>query len=317
MLSEGSATHDSRDRAEMCRTHPSEVSGIEKRVILFIAILAGFLTPFDGSAVNIALPSIGAEFHMDAIALSWVATAYLLSSALFLVPFGKIADIYGRKKIFLYGLAIFTAASFLMTLVSSSPMLITVRIIQGIGSAMIFGTTVAILTSVYPPGERGKALGIYITAVYLGLTLGPFLGGILTENFGWRSIFLINIPVGLFAIILVVWQLKGEWAECRGEKFDLTGSIMYGTSIVTIMAGFSLMPGVSGIVLVVSGLAFSFIFIRFEQRQVSPVLNIQLFSRSRVFAFSNLAALINYSATYAVSFLLSLYFQYIKGFSPE
>jgi MFS family permease len=182
---------------------------------------------------------------------------------------------------------------------------------------MIFGTSVAILTSVYPPGERGKALGIYITAVYFGLSLGPFLGGILTENFGWRSIFLINIPVGLFAVILVVWQLKGEWAECKGEKFDLTGSIMYGTAIVMVMAGFSLMPGESGIVLVVTGLAFSFIFIRFEKRQVSPVLNVQLFSRSRVFAFSNLAALINYSATYAVSFLLSLYFQYIKGFSPE
>ena len=316
-MSEGAATDDYRDYPEICRTPASEVSGIEKRVVLLIAILAGFLTPFDGSAVNIALPSIGAEFHMDAIALSWVATAYLLASALFLVPFGKIADIYGRKRIFLYGIALFTAASFLMTLVSSGPMLLTVRIIQGIGSAMIFGTSVAILTSVYPPGERGKALGIYITAVYFGLTLGPFLGGILTENFGWRSIFLINIPVGLCAIILVVWQLKGEWAECRGEKFDLTGSIMYGTAIVTIMAGFSLMPGVSGIVLVVSGLALSFIFIRFEQRQVSPVLNIQLFSRSRVFAFSNLAALINYSATYAVSFLLSLYFQYIKGFSPE
>jgi len=316
-LSEGAATDDYQDYPEICRTPASEVSGIEKRVVLLIAILAGFLTPFDGSAVNIALPSIGAEFHMDAIALSWVATAYLLASALFLVPFGKIADIYGRKRIFLYGIALFTAASFLMTLVSSGPMLLTVRIIQGIGSAMIFGTSVAILTSVYPPGERGKALGIYITAVYFGLTLGPFLGGILTENFGWRSIFLINIPVGLCAIILVVWQLKGEWAECRGEKFDLTGSIMYGTAIVTIMAGFSLMPGVSGIVLVVSGLALSFIFIRFEQRQVSPVLNIQLFSRSRVFAFSNLAALINYSATYAVSFLLSLYFQYIKGFSPE
>jgi len=309
--------HDSRDIPEICRTPPSEVSGIEKRVILLIAILAGFLTPFDGSAVNIALPSIGAEFHMDAIALSWVATAYLLSSALFLVPFGKIADIYGRKRIFLYGLAIFTAASFLMTLVSSSPMLITVRIIQGIGSSMIFGTAVAILTSVYPPGERGKALGIYITAVYLGLSLGPFLGGILTENFGWRSIFLINIPVGLFAIALVLWQLKGEWAECRGEKFDVKGSFLYGSAIVTVMAGFSLLPGETGVVLVLTGLAVSIIFIRFEERQLYPVLNVQLFSRSRVFAYSNLAALINYSATYAVSFLLSLYFQYIKGFSPE
>jgi MFS family permease len=196
-------------------------------------------------------------------------------------------------------------------------MLITVRIIQGIGSSMIFGTAVAILTSVYPPGERGKALGIYITAVYLGLSLGPFLGGILTENFGWRSIFLINIPVGLLAIILVLWQLRGEWAECRGEKFDLKGSFLYGTAIVTVMAGFSLLPGETGIVLLLIGLAVSIIFIRFEKRQLSPVLNVQLFSGSRVFAYSNLAALINYSATYAVSFLLSLYFQYIKGFSPE
>jgi MFS family permease len=193
-MGEGTAAADSHHIPEICHIPASPVTGMEKRVILLIAILAGFLTPFDGSAVNIALPSIGAEFHMDAIALSWVATAYLLSSALFLVPFGKIADIYGRKKIFLYGLAIFTAASLIMTLVVSSQMLLTVRIIQGIGSSMIFGTAVAILTSAYPPGERGKFLGIYITAVYFGLSLGPFLGGILTENFGWRSIFLLMSP---------------------------------------------------------------------------------------------------------------------------
>lgn len=316
-MGEGTAAADSHHIPEICHIPASPVTGMEKRVILLIAILAGFLTPFDGSAVNIALPSIGAEFHMDAIALSWVATAYLLSSALFLVPFGKIADIYGRKKIFLYGLAIFTAASLIMTLVVSSQMLLTVRIIQGIGSSMIFGTAVAILTSAYPPGERGKFLGIYITAVYFGLSLGPFLGGILTENFGWRSIFFINVPIGFIALALVLWQLKGEWVECSREKFDLTGSLIYGTALVTVMAGFSLLPGELGIFLVLTGIACSFAFIRYERRQPFPVLNMQLFSESRVFAFSNLAALINYSATYAVSFLLSLYFQYIKGFSPE
>ena len=182
---------------------------------------------------------------------------------------------------------------------------------------MIFGTAVAILTSVYPPGERGKALGIYITAVYFGLSMGPFLGGILTEHFGWRSIFFINIPVGIITIILVVWQLKGEWAGCMGEKFDLTGSVIYGSALVMGMAGFSLLPGSLGIFLVLAGLVSTVAFIRYERRQPFPVLNMRLFSESRVFAYSNLAALINYSATFSVSFLLSLYLQYTKGFSPE
>ena len=187
----------------------------EERIVLIIAIISGFLTPFDGSATNIALPFISGEFHMDAVSLSWVATAYLLASALVIVPFGKIADIHGRKKVFLAGLSIFTLASLLMTMVPSTPALIGMRVIQGAGSGMIFGTAVAILTSVVPKQRRGRALGIYITSVYLGLTLGPPLGGVLTQYFGWRSIFLVNVPIGVAAVLLVLWKLKGEWADCR------------------------------------------------------------------------------------------------------
>ena len=292
------------------------VSPAGKRFVLLIASLAGFITPFDGSAVNIALPVIGAEFHMDAIALSWVSTAYLLASAIFLVPFGKIADIYGRKKIFLIGIIIFASASFIMTLVASSGMLIMVRVLQGVGSSMIFGTAVAILTSVFPPGERGKALGIYITAVYIGLSTGPFLGGLLTEHFGWRSIFYINVPIGIIAILLVIWKLKGEWADSRGEPFDIAGSVMYAVSIVAVMLGFTTLPDVTGVMLIVAGVICAGMFFRYEHRREFPVLETRLFTRSRVFAYSNLAALINYSATYAVSFLLSLYLQYSRGFSP-
>ncbi len=287
-----------------------------KGVVLLIAILAGFITPFDGSAVNIALPVIGAEFHMDAIALSWVSTAYLLASAIFLVPFGKIADIYGRKRVFLIGIGIFAAASFVMTLVESSGMLIMIRVLQGIGSSMIFGTAVAILTSVFPPGERGKALGIYITAVYIGLSIGPFLGGILTEHFGWRSIFYINVPISILAIALILWKLKAEWADCRNEPFDGAGSVMYALSIVAVMLGFTTLPDPAGIMLIVAGVCCAVIFIRYEHKREFPVLETRLFTSSRVFAYSNLAALINYSATYAVSFLLSLYLQYSRGFSP-
>lgn len=300
-----------------CRIKPGPATATEKRIVLVIAILAGFLTPFDGSAVNIALPTIGAAFHMDAISLSWVATAYLLASALFLVPFGRIADIYGRKKIFLCGISLFALASFLMTLVVSPAQMIAVRIFQGVGSAMIFGTSVAILTSVYPPGERGRALGIYITSVYLGLSVGPFLGGLLTETLGWRSIFYVNIPMGIAIIGIVLLKLKGEWAECENEPFDIKGSLFWSASLVAVIAGFSLLPSYAGILLVVTGAVFAVIFVSYEKTQEYPVLNINLFLKNRVFAFSNLAALINYSATYAIAFLMSLDLQYTKGFSPE
>lgn len=302
---------------EICHTPNAPVSGIEKQIVLFIAILAGFLTPFDGSAVNIALPSLGAEFHMNSISLSWVATAYLLSSALFLVPFGKIADIYGRKKVFLYGITIFSISSLTMTMVPSTEMLIGLRAVQGIGSAMIFGTSVAIVTSVFPPGERGKALGTYITAVYIGLSIGPLLGGAMTQYLGWRSIFFVNVPIGITAILLTLWKIKGEWAECRGQKFDLTGSLIYSVAIVAVMYGFSILPAFKGAALLVIGIIGIIVFALYELRIPFPVLDIKLLTNNRIFAFSNLSALINYSATYAVTYLLSLDLQYTKGFSPE
>ena len=311
------APETTADVPAICHVPPVPVSPAAKRIVLLIAILAGFITPFDGSAVNIALPAMGAEFHMDAIALSWIATAYLLAAALFLVPLGKIADIYGRKRIFLYGIALFSLASLVMTMVPSTNMLIAVRIIQGIGGAMIFGTSIAILTSVFPPGERGKALGIYITAVYFGLTVGPFFGGVLTENLGWRSIFFVNVPIGIIACLLILWKLEGEWKECEGERFDLAGSVIYAGALVCIMSGFSLVPSVTGIVLIAAGCLIGILFALYEMRVPTPVLDMRLLTKNRVFAFSNLAALISYSATFAVTFLLSLDLQYTKGFSPE
>jgi EmrB/QacA subfamily drug resistance transporter len=253
---------------------------------------------------------------MDAVALSWVATAYLLAAALFLVPFGKIADIYGRKRIFLYGIAVFTLASFVMTMVPTTGMLIAARILQGFGGAMIFGTSVAILTSVFPQKERGKVLGIYITSVYLGLTVGPFLGGVLTQTLGWRSIFFVNVPIGILVCLLVLGKLHDEWAECEGERFDGTGSIIYAAGLVLLMYGFSRVPDPLGIVLIAAGCAVGIGFVLYEMRVPVPVLDMRLFSKNRVFAFSNLAALINYSATFAVTFLLSLDLQYTKGFTP-
>ena len=282
-----------------------------------MATLGSFLTPFMGSSITIALPSIGSELAMDAISLGWVATAYLLAAAMFLVPFGRIADIYGRKRIFTYGILTYTVASILSAIAASAAMLIASRVLQGIGGAMIFSTGVAILTSVFPAEERGKALGINVAAVYLGLSLGPFLGGLLTEHFGWRSIFVLNVPLGLIIIAFIFWKLKGEWAEAKGEKFDITGSVIYSLMLIAIMYGFTLLPEMSGVWLILIGAVGVVAFVKWEMKVKSPVLNIGLFRNNTVFALSNLAALINYSATFAVAFLLSLYLQYIKGLSPQ
>ncbi len=260
---------------------------------------------------------MAAEFQLNALTLSWITTAYLLTSTVFLVPFGRIADIYGRKRIFLCGIAIFTGASFLMTMVSFPEMLIAIRLLQGFGGAMIFGTALAILSSVFSPGERGRALGIYTMAVYLGLTMGPSLGGILTGYLGWRSIFLVNVPLGILACLLILWRLRGDWAECQGERFDLTGSVLYACSLVAVMLGLSTVPDLKGVLLLSIGIAIGVIFVLYELRVPLPVLDLSLFTKNRVFAFSNLAALICYCSTYAVTFLLSLDLQLTRGFSPE
>jgi MFS family permease len=288
-----------------------------RNTALLIAILAGFLIPFALSAVTIALPTLAQDFSMDAIQIGWVSTAYLLASAVFLVPFGRIADIYGRKRIFATGLSIFTLASFLMILAPSALAVILLRVLQGFGSAMIFGTAVAILTSVTPPEHRGKALGIYTTAVYLGLSMGPFFGGILTGLFGWRSVFAVNVPIGLFAVALIALFLKGEWADCRGERFDIGGSIQYGLTLTCVMYGFSFLPKREGFILLIAGAVMLVVFVSRELRIKEPLWNIRMFAKNRVFLFSNMAALINYGATFAVMFFLSLYLQCINGFSPE
>jgi len=293
---------------------------LSKRITLFVVTLASFLTPFDGSSVNIALPSIGKEFSMNAISLGWVATAYLLSSAMFLVPLGRVADIHGRKKLFTFGVVIFTAASFSMVLCTSGTMLICLRIVQGVGSAMIFGTGVALLMSVFPAQERGRALGINVAAAYTGLSIGPFVGGLLTLHLGWRSIFLVNVPLGLVAIALISFKLKEEWAGGEGEKFDLVGSIIYCFSLTAVIYGFSSFSRLGAMLsacIILVGIFGIFAFIGWEMKVQNPVLNVDVFRGNRAFALSNLAALINYSATFAVGFFLSLYLQYIKNFNPQ
>ncbi|MBA4321867.1 MAG: MFS transporter [Odoribacter sp.] len=182
---------------------------------------------------------------------------------------------------------------------------------------MIFGTSLAIITSVFPVGERGRAMGINITAVYLGLSTGPVVGGLLTQYFGWRSIFAFLVPFGILSLILITTRIKTEWAEARGEKFDWRGSIVYGASLASFMYGFSKLPSAYGWIFLISGAILAIGFLLLEKKIGNPVFDIRLILRNRVFAFSGIAALIHYSATSATGFFISLYLQYLKGFDAR
>ena len=295
----------------------TERSRNARRLILFSVIITSFINPFLGAAINIALPAISKEFTLGAVGMSWVSMAFLLSSAVFLVPLGKLADISGRKKIFFIGNIIIMVTSILCGISTSGGMLITLRAIQGIGSAMVFGTGIAIITSVYPPKERGKAIGISVTSVYVGLSLAPFLGGILTQYLGWQTIFYITVPFELL-VVWITWRyIREEWADAKGEKFDLAGSIIYLLSMSAFMFGFSKLPGIPATIITVAGLLGLVGFGILEMRTEFPIFNIRLFASNRLFALSNVAALINYATTYAITFLLSLYLQYIMGLTPR
>lgn len=288
-----------------------------KRNALFAAVLSSFLGPFTASSVTVALPRIGSDLAMDAISLGWVATAYLLSAAAFLVPVGRASDIYGRKKMFLWGLVLSNVSSAVAAFSTSGTTLIFWRIIQGMGSSMIFGTGITIVASVYPASERGRALGIVLTSVYVGLSAGPFIGGVLTDYLGWRFLFFTNVAIGVLVLAVTLWKIKQEWAEAKGEKFDVIGSVLYVSAFTAAMYGLTTLPSTRGFSFLIGGLAGLFLFGLWELKVEHPILEIRLFMNNRAFLYSNLATLINYSATFAITFLMSLYLQYIKKLSPQ
>jgi EmrB/QacA subfamily drug resistance transporter len=284
-----------------------------KRSVLLVATFAAFLTPFLGSAVNLALPSIGKDLNANAIQLGWVISSFILSSAIFLLPFGRFADIIGRKKIFSLGILLFIISTLLITLSHSITSLIILRVFQGLSSAMITGTSLAIITSVFEPGERGKALGINVTAVYLGLSCGPVIGGLLTQYLGWRSIFAFLVPFAVISLFLIRRRIKTEWADASGERFDRIGAAIYGLALFSFMYGFSRLPAVTGWIFIIAGFIMATLFLVTEKKIINPVFDIGLVLHNRVFAFSGIAALIHYSATSATGFFISLYLQYLKG----
>lgn len=296
---------------------PSNDGVALRRATAFAVNLGSFLTPFMAASLNVGLPAMARELRMPAGAVSWVASSFLLAAAVFTVPMGRLADIHGRRRVLLYGNVIFTVFSLLSAFAPSVAVMIAFRALQGLGGAMVFATGMAILTSVFPSSERGRVLGNTVTAVYMGLAVGPFAGGFLTQHFGWRSIFIVNFLLGVLLVVVMLWKLRGEWAEARGESFDLVGAVLYGVMLVGWMIGLSKLGSPWGIGLLVTGILGLGAFILWELRNPSPVMRISLFRSNPVFTFSSLAALIHYSATFAVTFVLSLYLQSARGLSAQ
>ena len=296
-------------------TGASEASA--RRAALFIVTLSSFITPLMLSGVNVAIPTIAKMLHADAVLMSWLPTAYLLASAVCLLPSGKIGDIYGRKKIYLTGMIIVTIGSLLCAAAQSIQMLIAFRVVQGIGAAMLFSNGAAILVSIFPPERRGYALGFTISAVYFGLTLGPLIGGWCTQHLSWRSVFVVHLPVVLAMIALTFTLLRGEWAGNPDQKFDLAGSLIYGAGIIALIYGLSTLPAWYSAGIIALGVAGLAAFIRFEKRVPHPVFEVGLFFSNRLFLFSCLAALILYTSSFGLSYLMSLHLQYIKGLTPQ
>ncbi len=286
-------------------------------IVLLATTISSFTTPFMGSSVNVALPAIGRDFSMDAISLSWVASSFLLAAAIMLLPMGRLTDLFGRRIFFLSGSLIFSLSSLLGVWPETANLFIALRVVQGIGAAMIFSTGTALLVSAYPAGERGKMLGINIAAVYTGLTVGPLIGGLLTQHLGWPAIFIVNAALGLAAAVLAVGMEKEKPSAARGEPFDLSGSLLYAAALFALMYGFSRLTSSLGAVLIAGGGVCFIVFIRRQLKNRSPLINLHLFLGNRVFVFSNLAALIHYCATFAITFLLSIYLQHVKGLSPS
>ena len=303
----------------MQRESTEPVSNTAKRIVLIVATFGSFMTPFDGSVVTLALPTIGRDLGGDVVSLGWVATAYVLGLTICVIPFGRLADIRGRGRIYALGVGLFTFASALCSLAPSLYALIATRFIQGVAAAMMAGNSIALLTSVFPPNERGKVLGINTGTVYIGLSVGPSLGGFLVEHFGWRSVFYVNVPIGAVVVLLALFKLQREKIEGKAERLDPIAVVTYGLALFMIILGLTLSEGQASALsssLLVSGFAVLAFFIFYQRRAESPLLDIRLF-KNTPFTFSTLTALLNYSSVFGVSFILSLYLQLVPGFSAS
>ena len=291
------------------------LSESQRRIALVMVLINAFTTPLMLSAVNVALPHIATDLALDAVVLSWIPMAYLMASAMFLFLFGRLADVYGRKRIFLIGTTMVVVTSLYASITSNGTELLIARFAQGVSAAMLYATQVAIVSSIYPPQKRGHVVGMTVSMIYLGLCFGPLLGGFLIDGFGWRSAFLLHIPLAVIVIILGVFIVDGDWHGVKDTKIDFTSAIIYAAGIACLCYSVTELPNPKAIVSMILCLLLFAWFIKLQYSVATPLLDVRLLFSNRIFQFSCAASLIIYTATFANVVLVSLYLQYLKDFS--
>jgi MFS family permease len=283
---------------------------------LLIAIVIGsFFNSFMSSSLNIAMPAINAEYGVGVARVAWISTSFLLASAIGLLLAGWMADRYGRRKIFLVGNAIFGFVSLLIVIVPGFYPAVVLRFVQGLGSAMIMASAPALIASAFETSRRGFVLGIQTTFTYIGLSLAPLLGGLLTQVLGWKSLFVFNFIFTTFALVIMFFGVKKEWKHETDSPFDLHGYLLFVIAILGLVLALNGMNRHSLIGLGISVVA-GYAFIVFERRKDHPFISVTFLKENRYFTNSILAALINYATTFAIGYVLSLYLQNIRGMTP-
>jgi len=285
--------------------------------LLALTSIGAFMAPLDGSIVSVALPVMSPDLRLSFAASMWVQAAYLLATAVLLIPMGRLADQHGRVRFYLIGVAVFTAGSLLAALSMSGAWLIMSRVVQGGGAALMVATSAAIVTAVFPPQERGRALGINVMAVYIGLSIGPPLGGILADTLGWRSIFLINLPIGLVVLVWGWMMLPRSERAQHAPRVDFAGAALLGTFLISLLVPLTFAPEWGWAAPLTLGLlalaAVSLVgFVIVERRVDAPVLDLDLLIHNRLFAAANTAALLNYMALYGIGLLTAIFLEIVQ-----
>lgn len=289
--------------------------------VLATVSIGTFMSTLDSSIVNVALPTISGQLHADLSTLQWTVSAYLLTISSLLPVFGRTADLLGRKKVYSFGFLIFTLGSVLCGLAPNIWFLIGTRVLQAVGAAMLMANSAAIITAIFPFQERGRALGLTGTVVALGSLTGPALGGILIGWVGWRSIFYINLPIGLLGYLAARFILPADTKRPAGDRFDFTGAALFTSGMIGLLLaisngedwGWRSMPVVSGIVV---GIALLITFVINERKVHHPMIDLSLF-RNQPFVIGNLSGWMCFVAMFANTMLLPFYLQQVLNFSPS
>lgn len=285
------------------------------KYIIIVSIISSFAVAFTSNAVSVALPVIAHDLNISNIMQNWIVSIYLLIIAAASVPFGKICVKYGLKLTYEIGLIVYMIGAILSGMAPDISVLIISRIIQALGSAILFVNGMALITAQLPENKRGQSIGFTVTGVYIGLALAPTISGILSQNVSWRSVFYVTIPLTLISLFLLM-RIKKEWKMEEEKPIDIRGSLLYVVGIILLMYGFTRINESVGIILFILGILVLAEFIKYELKIKNPIYEIRLF-KNKIYTASNIASLISYFATFVVTYILNYHFQYIHGLDPQ